>query len=102
MQKAHPDELFHLLAKVIPFLKSRSWDTRTAAAKALGGIVENAERFNPNADVKKEEDEAADEADEANVGGKSHTVPAASSQDHLHLETLDIWAILSQRTKIAR
>ena len=98
MQKAHPDELFHLLAKVIPYLKSRSWDTRTAAAKALGAIVENAERFDPNADVKKEE--GADEADEANVDGKSHTVTAASSQDHLHLETLDISAILTNGQKL--
>ena len=50
VQRQHPDELFNLLTRVIPFLKSKSWDTRTAAAKAIAGIVENASLFDPNAD----------------------------------------------------
>ena len=50
VQKNHPDELFNLLTRVIPFLRSSSWDTRTAAAKALGGIVEHAPKFDPNED----------------------------------------------------
>lgn len=94
VQKAHPDELFHLLAKVLPYLKSRSWDTRTAAAKALGGIVENAERFNPNADVKKEEE------DDADLDEDVHRATLPSSQERLNLETLDISAILTNGQKL--
>ena len=44
VQKAHPEELFHLLTRVVPYLRHKTWDTRIAAAKALGGIVDNADR----------------------------------------------------------
>ena len=50
LQKQHPDELFNLLSRVIPFLRSQKWDTRLAAAKAVGGIVENTIKFDPNED----------------------------------------------------
>jgi hypothetical protein len=50
VQKQHPDELFNLLTRVIPYLRSKSWETRVAAAKAVGGIVSNAEKFDPNAE----------------------------------------------------
>ena len=45
VQKAHPEELYHLLERVIPYLRSRSWDTRTAAARALEGIASNVPAF---------------------------------------------------------
>ena len=97
VQKAHPDELFHLLAKVIPYLKSRSWDTRTAAAKAISGIVENADRFDPNQELKSEngEDEGLKPEDDS-------AKPAwpAESQDQLSLEKLDIPAILIHGKKL--
>jgi len=48
VQKAHPEELFNLLTRVVPYLRHKTWDTRIAAAKALGGIVDNAERYDPN------------------------------------------------------
>lgn len=50
IQKQSPDSLFALLSRILPYLQSKSWDTRTAAAKAIGGIVGNAEPFDPNAD----------------------------------------------------
>lgn len=50
VQKQHPDELFNLLTRVIPYLRSKSWETRVAAAKAIGGIAANAEKFDPNAE----------------------------------------------------
>ncbi|KAF2757994.1 putative TBP associated factor [Pseudovirgaria hyperparasitica] len=95
VQKQHPDELFNLLTRVIPYLRSKNWDTRTAAAKAIGGIVDNAEKFDPNADdgdsttkhesngsngstIKKDEDEAS--------------LPL--SDDQLQLSTLDCQSIL--------
>ncbi|RMZ69830.1 putative MOT1-transcriptional accessory [Pyrenophora seminiperda CCB06] len=49
VQKQHPDELFNLLTRVIPYLRSKSWETRVAAAKAIGGIAANADKFDPNA-----------------------------------------------------
>jgi TATA-binding protein-associated factor len=50
IQKQSPDSLFALLSRILPYLQSKSWDTRTAAAKAIGGIVSNAAPFDPNAD----------------------------------------------------
>ncbi|GMM51207.1 DNA-binding ATPase [Starmerella bacillaris] len=41
VQKTHPEELFNLLGRVTPFLQSSKWDTRIAAAKAIGLIAEN-------------------------------------------------------------
>ena len=32
----------------MPFLRSKSWDTRTAAGNAIGAIADNAPRFDPN------------------------------------------------------
>lgn len=50
VQKQNPENLFALLGRVLPYLQSKSWDTRTAAAKALGAIIDNAQKFDPNAD----------------------------------------------------
>ena len=104
VQKNHPDELFNLLTRIIPFLRSSSWDTRTAAAKALGGIVEHAPKFDPNdADVKSESDGAAVKSESDGSAIKSETngeikeengLPLAS-EDQLQLETLDVEAILT-------
>ena len=97
VQKQHPDELFNLLTRVIPYLKSKSWDTRTAAAKAISGIVENANRFDPNGD----EDPKGEEAvkSETNHG---LSFPKAPSLDgnRLRLETLDISAVLNNGKKL--
>ncbi|XP_008796296.2 TATA-binding protein-associated factor BTAF1 [Phoenix dactylifera] len=39
--KSHPQDLSSLLKKVSQFLRSRNWDTRVAAAHAVGAIAEN-------------------------------------------------------------
>ncbi|KAG9806108.1 SNF2 family DNA-dependent ATPase domain-containing protein, partial [Aureobasidium melanogenum] len=88
VQKNHPDELFNLLTRVVPFLRSSSWDTRTAAAKALGGIVEHAPKFDPNEeDVKNENGDVKKEEN-------GSSTPLAS-EDQLQLATLDVEAILT-------
>ncbi|KAL8966815.1 MAG: hypothetical protein Q9183_003197, partial [Haloplaca sp. 2 TL-2023] len=82
-------ELFNLLTRIVPFLRSKSWDTRIAAAKAIGHVVENAAPFDPNGDdpdVKAEGD-----ADEQ---------LAPSIDALLSLETLDIPAILTYGKKL--
>ncbi|OJD15737.1 hypothetical protein AJ78_04035 [Emergomyces pasteurianus Ep9510] len=115
VQKQHPDELFNLLGRILPYLRSRSWDTRTAAAKAIGGIVGNAEHFDPNADeAPKPEKDVDDNDDHDNnnnnnddddddYDGVSPTVKKeedkevaenAVSEDLLDIEALDISSIL--------
>lgn len=47
LAKAHPDEIPQLLARVYPHLLSKSWDTRVAGAKALGGIAACVGDWNP-------------------------------------------------------
>ncbi|KAI9750007.1 MAG: TATA-binding protein-associated factor mot1, partial [Chaenotheca gracillima] len=102
VQKAHPDELFHLLTRVIPYLRSKSWETRIAAAKAVGGIVDNADKLDPNAqDVSevKDEDQIKQEVPASQVKLEENgTTP--SSDDHLSPETLDLELILQHGKKL--
>lgn len=102
VQKAHPEELFHLLTRVVPYLRHRSWDTRVAAAKALGGIVDNAERYDPNAGHHdaKEDPESAGATIKKEQNGNDY--PEAVSQNLLTLETLDIPSILRYGKELAR
>lgn len=95
IQKQHPDDLFHLLNKVIPFLTSRSWETRSAAAKAIGAVVENAARFDPN-----EGDDREVKPDPGGSGGQNGAPDALSSVDFLQLHSLDIAAILTHGKKL--
>ncbi|KAG0475519.1 hypothetical protein HPP92_015205 [Vanilla planifolia] len=39
--KSHPQDLNSLLKKVSQYLRSKNWDTRVAAAQAVGAIAEN-------------------------------------------------------------
>ncbi|KKK24959.1 TBP associated factor (Mot1) [Aspergillus rambellii] len=99
VQKQHPDELFNLLGRILPYLRSKSWDTRTAAAKAMGLIVTNADIFDPNEDdghdIKKPEE------DDIDVQIKSEEEQAASADDQLlRLETLDITAVLKHGKRL--
>lgn len=89
VQKQHPDELFNLLTRVIPFLRSKSWDTRIAAAKAIGCVVENAAKFNPNPQESISKYENGEDTDST-----------ASTEGLLALETLDIAAILAHGKKL--
>lgn len=96
VQKNHPDELFNLLTRVVPYLRSPSWDTRTAAAKAIGGIVEHAEKYDPNAtldDIKKDETNGSD-VDLA-VKKEEPDQPTSTNLDQLSLATLDVESILT-------
>ncbi|KAL8719056.1 MAG: hypothetical protein Q9225_003890 [Loekoesia sp. 1 TL-2023] len=89
VQKQYPDELFNLLTRVIPFLKSKSWDTRIAAAKAIGCVVENAAKFDPNGpDVNVKSENIAEDD------------PFPPADGLLRLETLDIAAVLTYGKKL--
>ena len=92
VQRNHPDDLFNLLTRVVPYLRSPSWDTRSAAAKAIGGIVEHAEKYDPNATL----DPVKPESNGSNGAAIKHedgTPP--SGPDQLQLATLDVESILT-------
>lgn len=103
VQKAHPDDLFSLLSRVVPFLHNRTWETRVASAKALGGIVENAEKYEPNEDDPKEEVTDADGATSpVKKEDKSEYSLANIDEFRLSLETLDISQVLKYGKELAR
>ncbi|KAK3706120.1 TATA-binding protein-associated factor mot1 [Vermiconidia calcicola] len=93
VQKNHPDELFNLLTRVVPYLRSPSWDTRTAAAKAIGGIVEHAEKYDPNATLDPKSD--TNGTDDATIKQEGSGAPPACGPDQLQLSTLDVESILT-------
>jgi TATA-binding protein-associated factor len=104
VQKQHPEDLFNLLSRVIPYLRSKSWETRVAAAKAVGGIVANAEKYDPNAEDEPVKSEVKPEAnghvkpEAANgsaVKDEEHgNGTATPNEDQLDLNSLDLSSIL--------
>ncbi|TAQ87568.1 hypothetical protein B7494_g4096 [Chlorociboria aeruginascens] len=103
VQKAHPEELFNLLTRVVPYLRHKTWDTRIAAAKAVGGIMDNAERYDPNGtnapqdDEQKEENGIKKEEEEQEA-----TDPIPLAEGQLSLDTLDIVSILRYGKELLR
>lgn len=59
VQKAHPEELHRLLARLMQPLRSNIWETRVAAAQAVEAILANVPEWQPpvsnNKDVKQED-----------------------------------------------
>lgn len=101
VQKQHPDELFNLLTRVVPYLRSKSWDTRITAAKAIGGIVENADRFDPNGDGVHTGPASDSKTESLQVKTEEGDIAATSTlDDQLQPETLDIGAILTHGKKL--
>jgi TATA-binding protein-associated factor len=96
VQKQHPEDLFNLLNRVVPYLRSKSWETRVAAAKAVGGIVANADKFDPNAEDEPVKTETNGHAKEEEVIKKEENGDSALPpvSDKLHLATLDLSSVL--------
>lgn len=44
----HHEETLNLLGRVYPFLKSKKWETRVAASRAVSGIIDNSPSWDPN------------------------------------------------------
>ncbi|OQE25452.1 hypothetical protein PENSTE_c006G04918 [Penicillium steckii] len=94
VQKQHPDELFNLLGRILPYLRSKSWDTRTAAARAIGLIVSNADVYDPNEDDGLQIKPATDD-DDVEIKSEIKSEDIAPSLDgFLHLDTLDVASVL--------
>lgn len=123
-QKQHPDELFNLLSRVVPYLRHKDWETRSTAAKAIGRIVDNAPLYDPNADesedLKKDESKPDDsthpnkeesaeakkeelETDEGRVKKEEyqHESPIPE-EDVFKLESLDVDMILKYGRELLR
>ncbi len=86
----------------MPYLRNRTWDTRIAAARALGGIVDNAERYDPNSDdgFTKEEQKIEENGARIKKEEPLDEVPLAVGQ--LSLETLDMVSILRWGKELLR
>ncbi|KAL7626668.1 TATA-binding protein-associated factor mot1 [Parahypoxylon ruwenzoriense] len=102
-QKQHPDELFNLLSRVVPYLRHKDWDTRATAAKALGKIIENAPYYDPNEDEeptvpKKEEPIEATSL----VKKEEDDESPLSSDDYFKPGTLDVSTILRYGRELLR
>ncbi|KAJ6258416.1 hypothetical protein Dda_6456 [Drechslerella dactyloides] len=117
VQKSHPEEVFNLLGRVLPYLRSKKWDTRMAASKAVGGILEHADVWNPDklypqslseSDVKQEE--LKDDDDNSNINnhnnhiktedGKNALSLVGADKDYLDFQTFDIKSVIKNGTKL--
>ncbi|KAJ3027148.1 UNVERIFIED_CONTAM: btaf1 RNA polymerase II, B-TFIID transcription factor-associated, 170kDa [Siphonaria sp. JEL0065] len=47
VQRQHPGELYNLLARVVVHLRSKSWETRSAAAQALAAVAAHVAAWEP-------------------------------------------------------
>lgn len=107
-QKQHPDELFNIIGRVVPYLRHKDWETRSTAAKALGKIIEHAELYDPNGDEEKTEPETPKEEPKNEESGelsvkKEKSKDVIFSQDELYdLDTLDINAVLKYGRELLR
>ncbi|KAG7150296.1 TATA-binding protein-associated factor mot1 like [Verticillium longisporum] len=101
-QKQHPDELFNLLSRVVPYLRHKDWETRSTAAKAIGKIVENAPFYDPNED----EDDVpppAPKDDENGAVKKEEEQDSSFAQDELFkLDSLNLDNILNFGRELVR
>ena len=104
-QKQHPEELFNLLSRVVPYLRHKDWETRSTAAKAIGKICENAPHFDPYEDepcfqpgkeeithlatIKKEEE-------------NKDISPLFCNGESLELNSLDVMSILQYGRQLLR
>ncbi|ODV79811.1 transcriptional accessory protein [Suhomyces tanzawaensis NRRL Y-17324] len=79
LARGHPEEIINLLGRVYPYLRSNKWETRIAAARAFGGIVNHADLWDPN--------------------GKDHT-NGPVKQEEPYIKTEDTKVKLEDETKI--
>ncbi|KAI1452107.1 hypothetical protein F4805DRAFT_463124 [Annulohypoxylon moriforme] len=102
-QKQHPEELFNLLSRVVPYLRHKDWDTRATAAKALGKIIENAPFYDPNEDedpttAKKEEPSG----ENGFIKKEEDDISPVSSDEYFKPETLDVSTVLKYGRELLR
>ncbi|KAJ9161832.1 SNF2 family domain-containing protein [Coniochaeta hoffmannii] len=100
-QKLHPEELFNLLSRVVPYLRHKDWETRNTAAKAIGRIVEHAPLYDPNEGEPPKEE--APKSENGFVKKEEETKDFAfSREDFYKLETLEIHNVLKYGKELLR
>ncbi|XP_059051524.1 TATA-binding protein-associated factor 172 [Achroia grisella] len=77
VQKAHPEELYRLLGRLMKHLRSQAWETRVAAAQAIEAILSNVPEWRPTPFV-----------------GKKEEKPDPEDNGRLRCETFDIEKVL--------
>uniref|UniRef100_A0A8C4QAQ0 Uncharacterized protein n=1 Tax=Eptatretus burgeri TaxID=7764 RepID=A0A8C4QAQ0_EPTBU len=82
VQRLHPHELHNLLAKVLTYLHSQSWDTRIAAGQAIEAIVKHVCQWKPPPNLS--------------------VTPASERdyEDHLRFSRFDIFQLLQRGTSL--
>ncbi|KAK3357051.1 hypothetical protein B0T25DRAFT_145515 [Lasiosphaeria hispida] len=101
-QKQHPEELFNLLSRVVPYLRHKEWETRTTSSKAIGKIIESAALYDPNAADGTGEKKEEPPSGNGFVKKEEEKDDFLSQEDHFSLETLDISAILRYGRSLLR
>ena len=112
-QKQHPDELFNLLSRVVPYLRHKDWETRSTAAKAIGKILEHAALHDPNSEdgfgELKEEPKQEQKAEVKENAGENGAIKkeeeptaVALSLETLALDSLNIESILRYGRELLR
>jgi TATA-binding protein-associated factor len=114
-QKQHPEELFNLLSRVVPYLRHKEWETRRTAASAIGKIVENAPLYDPNSEVdssfKKEDPDAALASKKEPDASENGQVKQEEDEDRssplneeqfFRLDSLDVDMILTYGRELLR
>lgn len=103
-QKQHPDELFNLLSRVVPYLRHKDWETRRTAASAIGKIAENAPSHDPNSG-----EDATEPKKEEAAGENGHIkkeeedkAPTLTDDEFFKLEDLNVEMILKYGRELLR
>ncbi|KAK4192120.1 putative TATA-binding protein-associated factor MOT1 [Podospora australis] len=100
-QKHHPEELFNLLSRVVPYLRHKEWETRTTAAKAIGRIIEHAAPYDPNA---AEEGSSTDPTNENGHIKKEESKDTSifDQDEYFNIDALDIGSIIKYGRPLLR
>lgn len=93
-------EVMALLARVVPLLLSKSWDTRSAAAQALYHICHAAGVWDPSEAAPAVEGGAADVAAPATEAPSASVALGLPSSDSLKLATFNLAQVLAHGTKL--
>lgn len=87
LAQGHPEDIISLLGRVYPFLKADRWETRIAAAKAFGGIVNHAATWDPNSDVAIEKEKQLKHIEDSTI--KQEDEPTVKLEQDEELRKLD-------------
>ncbi|RAL64989.1 hypothetical protein DID88_001579 [Monilinia fructigena] len=100
VQKAHPEELFNLLTRVVPYLRHKTWDTRTAASKPWLGLLTMQQSMTRM--VSTSQRKMWRRKEESGIKKEEVVEPVPLAEGQLSLDTLDIVSILKYGKELVR